>query len=385
MPNLKNSRGKFFEVHKMPRDRTFWHYFLEQVGRLDEIPPEQLQKVSQWKPERSNCPELTATLEDLIENIPPEWKEIASNIFVGRVFDGEVNASAWTNMKAGIIEINLQYTFILSAYVAAFDQYVESLRLILKGIGLDSAEQLVSDLDNRLTSTWSQLDDSRSEWMDARLLAGGNPALLHLAPPDRVQPREDVVVACEEFIIAHELAHHLLGHTTSRKDGGKAKVTVDEVVDAADLHRHMETLNGSQVKELRADILAFMIMANVVDYPAPFGRLYRAILGSTISLLALAHVTDTWVATGNDESHPGIIRRYNVIEALTEWLSVNKPRGEVGDHPLGLISQLGGLYSIAINRWLCQSYPDRVGRIGVLDTADALLTALETIEGRIPG
>ena len=27
-------------------------------------------------------------------------------------------------MKAGIIEINLQYTFVLSAYVAAFDNYV---------------------------------------------------------------------------------------------------------------------------------------------------------------------------------------------------------------------------------------------------------------------
>lgn len=375
MPTLKNSRGKFFEVHQMPPNRSFWHYFLEWSGRLQEQPEGDIRGLSSWKPERSNCPELTAVIENLIRNVPIEWRAQASNIFVGRVLDAAPNAQAWTRVKAGIIEINIQYTFILSAYVATFEEYMQSVKTLLQGI-LDEPETIegiVNSLDHRLSIPWAHLEESRPTWMDSRLLGGGNPALLQLTPPDRVQFREDAVLACEEFAVAHELAHHLLYHTVSRPGKSKAKATVERAIREAHLTAVMTKCNQLQAEEIQADILAFMMVANAINKAPEFSDLYRALIGSVVTLVSLAHVHDTWIATGNDASHPDFIARFDVICHLTEWLSGSRSKGEIGDHPLGLLAQLRGFSAVAINAWLHREFPDKVGRVDIVNIANHVL------------
>lgn len=386
MPNLKNSRGKFFETHNMPRDRSFWYYFLEWAGRLQELPAHDIERLSSWKPERSNCPELTVVMEDFTQIIPPEWRNLADSIFVGRVLDGATNAKAWTMVKAGIIEINIQYTIVLSAYVAAFDEYIRSVRDLLYGLveDRDNVERIVDRLDDRLSRPWYHLEESRPQWMDVRLLAGGSPALLQATPPDRVELREDAVLACEEFAVAHELAHHLLGHTTSSSKKAKAKAVVDAAVSSGSLMDQMAKLNQSQTQELEADILAFVMMADAINKTAPFTRLYRALVGGIISLVALAHVNDAWIDTSQNPSHPNFIVRCTAISALIEWLAESRPRGAHGDHPLGLLTQLLGFSGVALNAWLHRSLASEVERVTISSVANHILKLAEEYESKIP-
>ena len=386
MATLKNSRGKFFEVHRMPRDRTFWHCFFDRTGKLAELPKRRVAALANWKPERSNCPELTEVIEDLIRNIPIEWRALANNIFVGRVLDGEANAKAWTRVKAGIIEINLQYTFVLSAYVAAFDNYVRLTSSLVEKVSNPSEDmdEVVRALDDRLSEPRSWLDESRPEWLDLRLLSMGNPALLQLTPSDRIDAQESAVGACEEFAVAHELSHHLLWHTVSKSGKSKAWRTVDAAINNAGIIDKLTGLNPSQVQELHADILAFMIMANAINGIVSFQRLYRALVGSMISHIALADINESWIEKDDSASHPDFIARCIVIAALAEWLSKSRPVGDVGDHPLGLLVQLQGFCALAINAWLSRSFPDNVRRVNILDIVDHVLKlASETYE-KIP-
>ena len=262
-------------------------------------------------------------------------------------------------MKAGIIEINLQYTFVLHAYVATFDEYMQVIRMLFRDIWSEEFEQIVGQLEARLAKPWSHLDESRPAWMDTRLLGDGNPALLQLTPSDRISARENVVLSCEEFVIAHELSHHLLGHTVSRSNRAKAITTVNIAIDHLNIATMLQKMNNIKRQEVQADILAFMIMADAIDGPAEFMRLYEALIGSVISLVALAHISETWIETDCRASHAGFVDRIEIIAQLAEWLAGYRPRGAHGDHPLGLLTQLCGFVAITLNAWLHRMFQER--------------------------
>jgi hypothetical protein len=371
----------------MPRDRSFWHYLFERQGVLNKLPEDAVALQRTWRPERSNCPELTEVIEDLIHKVPGEWRALAGNLFVGRVLDdGEANASAWTKVKAGVIEINLQYTWVVSAYVAAFDDYAQTVGNLLQAIlapGEDK-DEVVRALDDRLSKRRLWLDESRLDWLDLRLLSAGNPAFLQSAPPGRIKMRENAVGACEEFVIAHELAHHLLWHTVSKSGKSKAWQTVDAATKDAGITEMMIKQNASQLQELHADILAFMMTANAINGTPSFNDLYRSLAGSMISYIALADINESWIEKEADASHPDFMARCELIAALVEWLSKSRPASDNGDHPLGLLVQLQGFCGISINAWLNRGFPDKVNRVSILDIVDHLLKLSLEAQKKIP-
>src|SRR5690349_19424518 len=145
----------------MPPDKSFWIFYFEKLDALSLIPEKDLRKLQSWSPERSNCPDLTEMMEDFIDRIPDEWKATARNIFVGRVPSGEMQAEAWTEKQAGVIEINIQFTWILAAYVTAFDEFFQSIRAVIEagGAGMtDSrADALIQTLEDRLAAPWADI------------------------------------------------------------------------------------------------------------------------------------------------------------------------------------------------------------------------------------
>jgi hypothetical protein len=215
--NLKNSRGKFFNEHKMPPDVNFWVYFFQTAGH--PLPDRLLKEASEFKPERSNCPQLTLTANNIVETIPDEWRALARNVFVGRVLKGDVNAKAWTERQAGIIEINIQYSFTLTAYVSAYDEVFHLLKSFVLDVHAHrpGLEEILDELNERFSEPWSELDVAQREWIDHGLVKTSNP-VSRQQTKDRESLHEDIVDSAESFVIAHELAHHLLGHTVSRRD-----------------------------------------------------------------------------------------------------------------------------------------------------------------------
>ena len=76
MVNLKNSRGKFFETHKMPRDRTFWQYFLECTGRFGEIPDRDKEIIHHLGDRYALIVQNSRKQWSyLIGNLPVEWRK----------------------------------------------------------------------------------------------------------------------------------------------------------------------------------------------------------------------------------------------------------------------------------------------------------------------
>lgn len=197
--------------------------------------------------------------------------------------------------------------------------------------------------------------------------------------------RENTAAACEEFSVAHEMAHHLLWHTTSRTGKSKARAVVDEALNDADiLGRIHGRLSSSQIQELHADILAFLMVAGAIDQRAPLSGFYRALAGSLISHIALADITGSWIQHKDDASHPDFIARFEAIAALTEWLTQSRPRGPIGDHPLGFLAQLAGFGGFALNAWLHRTLPDKVRRVDILDITSHVLKLAQAAEEKIP-
>lgn len=248
----------------------------------------------------------------------------------------------------------------------------------------DEIEALLPDLEKRLLTPWPYLEESRPAWVDSRLLSVGSPALLQAGPPEREQGREYLVAVCEEFALTHELSHHLLGHISSRPARSRARATVASVIDNAELSGKFIGKNQSQRQELEADILAFMLMARAIESTPTFSNIYRALMGSIIALVALAHIKESWVEPDKEASHPDFLARSEVITGLTEWLSRGRPRGDQGDHPLGLLVQLHTFSGLAVKSWLHQQAPEKENQAGMVALMNHVLKLAVDADAKIP-
>lgn len=333
---------------------------LGQLGMRDQISQSSVDFGKAWIPDRSNCPELNAVVEDLIRSVPVEWRARASNIFVGRVVGGEVNATAWSHQHAGIVEIDLQFTYAVEGYVAAFDEYMSAVRGAVGGVidgSLKDGGRALSLLRKRFDQPWHSLANSQDGWMDPTVVKSWNVDLLKSVRARR-HVLDEAVYSCEAFVVAHELAHHLLGHTNSSLPRNiKADKAVRDALGNQILFDIVSPLNSCQKQEAHADILAYVILARAVDRTPSFAELYRAHLGSILSLTAFAHLTGNWVELDGQASHPGYVDRFRMVDALTEIFSAGRGRGEIGDHPLGLAAQLHGFVSTAVADWFSRRFP----------------------------
>lgn len=385
MAQLRHSRKRFFHENGMPNDRSFWHYAMEQAGFLDYLPKSFSQRHRHWTHERSNCPELASTVEEMIESLPAEWLSRARNIFFGRVMDGEANATAWSHKQAGMVSIGVQFTFAVEGYVTAFDEYVSASRNLINVLGdptltnvddkaLEShIDAAVRALEKRFDRPWEHLAESYSAWTDRRLVASWNVNLLKIAEPRR-NVIDEAVNTCEQFVVAHELGHHLLGHTNSSLPRNvKARKVLDQVLKNPDLFNHLRRMNLDQVQEAHADILAFLIVAHAIDRVPTFAHMYRAVMGSVIALTALTHLSGAWTEDDPRATHPNFIDRIAMIEILTRIYSAGQPRGHVGDHPLDLLAQLQTFVSIAAQDWYAKKMPHEYRQARLLDAVAKFL------------
>ncbi|MCO1618780.1 ImmA/IrrE family metallo-endopeptidase [Micromonospora sp. CPM1] len=381
--DLKKSRGKFFHEHRMPSDLNFWIYFFRHAGK--PLPENLLSRALEFKPEHSNCPQLSLTIKNLISSIPNEWRALANNVFVGRVMKGDLNAKAWTERQAGVIEINIQYSFTLTAYAAAYDEFFHNIKSFYGDISANRPEldRMVDELNRRFSKPWNELDAAKAQWTDHRLVRTANP-IAALGAKGREALHEDMVDAAESFVIAHELAHHLLGHTVTKRDKRKAKIVVDETIERLKIFDSLVQLNQSQREEIQADILAYLIVAGATEGTPSFPDLYRAVAGSTLALVALAHVEESWVELDSAATHPGFTTRFDIIHKLTELLSVEQPAGDIGDHPLGFLAQLSTFAGVALNTWTSRTFPEHQNPVGILEATDHLLRLMDGVYSRIP-
>ncbi|MFB6572277.1 hypothetical protein [Streptomyces noursei] len=188
----------------------------------------------------------------------------------------------------------------------------------------------------------------------------GHELLRDLPKSRKEEHYHNAVQSIEEFTIAHELSHHLLGHTVDDYPRSRANdAYLDDVMRKYGIELPDENLNGDQLQELRADVLALLMMTGALLNEATAARIYRASFGSIIGLTALAHIYDTWVVPeASSETHPDFLTRYSCATQVITRIAKEIPVGREGGHPLGLLVQLSGFVSIILNNWLAKRLDD---------------------------
>lgn len=127
------------------------------------------------------------------------------------------------------------------------------------------------------------------------------------------------------FIFAHELSHHLLGHTRSSADS-RAAPAVEYLEDALDRlgrcgYLPPEAINRGHQQEFEADALAFLlIFGQEAGFEGRTQRLYDAAQGAFVALPSLALSNAVEAERGgwrrDDDTHPPFDERARAIAQL---------------------------------------------------------------------
>lgn len=346
MWELRKGRNAFLGRHGGMPDKNFWWYVMRLQKQRTVLEDPATALLWEWKPEHSNCPELNSEVLALANASPAGWRSLIRSVFVGRTFDGELNAEAHQSDGSAWIGISLQYTSALGAYVTAFDR-VRSI-MLEHAIGEPVSER-------EITSVFEQIALSREGWADSSQYAGTHPALMN-GPLDRDQNYyERRVTDAEMFAICHEFAHHLLGHTNNAAKALRIADSFTPILRASGTYGLIYDRPETQTRELLADLVGLQLAALPRDGHET-ASIYRTMIGSIAALLAEADVNDHWFLDDPD-GHPATADRIASLLAVMPHLLFAAPM-DGRDSVMGLRAQLAAYASACMQTSLHTHAPD---------------------------
>ncbi|MFD8393068.1 hypothetical protein ACFV2N_28665 [Streptomyces sp. NPDC059680] len=356
MWDLKKSRSQFYVDCGRPEE-NFWKTLFEQAGRQDLINDEQYEEFLSWQPVNSNCPELQQVAKELTALAPIEWRATMKNIFVARAFKGDANAEASSFRSAGIIELNYGLTTAAMIYSTLFCHFYESIRSAATEVDFGDAEEeitqmIVDELERSAFEPILVADSSISNWATEKQVYAAHPLLIELPKRRKTSDYHRLVTATEMFVVAHEFAHHMLGHSDQNfRHAEKSKKIVSSYLSHMRAEDILGTLNDSQQEEIEADVASFLLLSGIISNQSTRSRIYRAVGGSMLALISLAHVNGDWISNDKESSHPDFLTRYEVLARLIKHVTMPMPLGEGTqghprkDHPIGFLIQFRGFTS----------------------------------------
>lgn len=360
MWDLEASRARFYSELGIP-PQNFWKWLFKSAGKGELLADARYELFFSWTPDQANCPELEEVIRRMTAVAPNYWKATMRNIFVARTGKGEANAAAWSFSRSGVVELNYGFTVAAMIYATLFSQFYDGIATIAADVDLSMPEgdilwDILEEVDRGVSDPILVADSSIEPWRRNGSIFAAHPALLERPMRTTLDGYYEAVSAIEEFAVAHEVSHHMLGHTevSFRKSRDVAR-HVDRWIARLGLSDLLGELNESQRQEVQADVAAFLLISGELGGESDRILLYRAILGSMLGLVALAHISEDWSVTDPDATHPDFITRYSVISGLIVKISKSVPQGDLGDHPLGLLLQLRGFASMVLQTWLSRN------------------------------
>ncbi|OZC80524.1 hypothetical protein CH274_15240 [Rhodococcus sp. 06-418-5] len=129
--------------------------------------------------------------------------------------------------------------------------------------------------------------------------------------------------AAESWFIAHELSHHLARDLSKRPDKQVWKAFNELLSDSSCWHQELARLAPSHHSEVKADLLAFLIVSG---HFAPEKRrpmaLPASLTGAAVALITIAHLRGEW-ETDLTDSHPGGLDRLRIFLTVVSELYGN--------------------------------------------------------------
>ncbi|CAM5560173.1 hypothetical protein STENM36S_00014 [Streptomyces tendae] len=386
MWNLRESRRRFYS-EQQSEEVNYWVSLFEAEGKGDLLNGPEFEAFRHWKPTRSNCPELAGMMDDLIQIAPATWKATLRNIFAARVANGEANASAWSSQQSGVIEINQGFTNAAIVYATLFSQFFDAMNTIITDIDLEMGDDeilwwILEEVDRGAVEPVLLAEEAASIWRQTNSVIVAHKALTDV-PKRRIGSYQIAIAAAEEFTLAHEISHHLLGHTDELfKHSASVYREVSHWIDRSGIRELWSALNRSQRSELEADVAAFLHISGELGGDLQRGRTYKAISGSMIPLVALSHISGHWHSEDNTGTHPDFITRYTAIAAIVHEISKEIPLGAYGDHPEGFLLQFRGFISLVLQCW-ASSHIEEIKRPHFLNVFSWVLDEAASLEEKL--
>lgn len=279
-----------------------------QLLRASGYPGSAGDELISWNPSaadaQANCPSLDSTLRKLKELAGPFWRARVSNIYAGRTQSEQETALSAHGLKGGMAAISFRFTYALLAAVITWGDYLQFVDRVDEDP--DVLEKAVP-IKNGLRKAFGTLSEHG---------AGG----LYESKLLTVRSHEHGLVAAqyqemaEMWVMAHELAHHILRDGTSRPDG-QARDLVNSYLESADLALELQGLSEEQLWEIRADVLALFLIAGEFVGDATATTELQAAMGALFGLLAVGLLRNDWLSRP-DDSHPSTTTRLAVCARL---------------------------------------------------------------------
>lgn len=301
-------------------------------------------KLMRHIPRLSNDRLIEHTLLDLINNhIPAEFRARLEYLFVAKINDHLYEARAISN--PGMYRGDLIYY-----YVGLSDGFYEFTIFFTK---LNYVQMEVDSIIKecfRLSSMTTYWRESYPKRID-----------IFRKPDDPeetayMEKAASIAILMDKFVISHEIAHHLLGHTGKQNDAG---CFLDNLPDELKSWQHHSHGHG---KELQADALAVLFMLKMTEDTMKQRSIdnsqdaFNAIIGCLFTLKALIFLSKDPDEVSKEYpsinqrlvscktilsyyTNPGLIDTVNEklekmfdIISKTEELSVLKERGASAEH-----------------------------------------------------
>ena len=347
MWNLQASKNAFSGRNGFMSDRNFWWYVLKRQNALHLFSDDDLQKVLDWRPERSNCPEFEEEIIEMLGDVSAEVRNFLGGIFVGRTYSGDLNAEARQIDGSAWVAISLQYTSAVGAYIAAYDRYINILIRRQSGEPLPELE---------IMNVFELISLSRESWADEKKFAGAHQQLLS-GPKERgPEFYGPFVLDAEIFVIGHELAHHLLGHTNKSAMRLRAQDEISELLEAQQLTSFVNNRPDSQSNELLSDVLGLKL-ASTLRSRTPTDAAYRTIIASICALLAEADVKHHWFLP-KDDVYPSTTDRISLLLALMPAMFSTVLSKGNHDSARNLVCQMAGFATACLQASLYTRAPE---------------------------
>lgn len=312
---LPKSRGLFFaRTGESPR-LGFWAAEAARLAALGidrDLPAYALD----WDPSaaesRSNCPELHEAVVWLTGRVAPEWRDRAGSIYAGRTSRSVDTAFGAHNVHSGMVALSRDYSVAIVAYVGVYARYLSALDFRFSH-GTAGAEKVLAGLHRELGTLIDAFhaDPARALLME-RTWVSEFPSAQH------VEAAHHLVRASEAWVVAHELAHHLLRHGSHRRDE-QARKAIRGYLSEPALAVEVEGLSHDQRAEVEADLLALLLTAGHYGGDADAASVIPALHGALFALIAIAHMNDEWRTSPHD-SHPGCLVRIATLAKLANLL-----------------------------------------------------------------
>lgn len=265
-------------------------------------------------PRFSNDPSLDSIVEEFIENASdsPALKIRLSSTFVAKRPGLEPQAYAGKvkqDYAGDLILYNLGLSHVSFQYSSLFAEYMYLMKMRWT---MDDSDPSVKKMIETVHSDGMKLAEQQKGWgLEGDIVTAEQDTVIEvekLGIPEIAGRAGGISSSADRFILAHEISHHVLGHTGNKNDCSEI---ISNLPNSCQSWQHAISYHSM---ELQADALALCLMTGLLA-PQDFTKKVadhvsvNAGLGALLVFTVLGQISqDVMKASW---SHPSIVDRYN--------------------------------------------------------------------------